>query len=86
MKDLLGKTFNEPSISLWASPILFVREKDGSLHMCIDYYQLNKVTMKNKYHLVLKEYLFHKHKGVIYFTKIHLQTDYNLFRVKEMIF
>ena len=49
LKDLLHKGFIRPSISPWGAPVLFVKKKDGSLRMCIDYRQLNKVTIKNKY-------------------------------------
>ena len=49
LKDLLDKGFIRPSISPWGAPVLFVKKKDGSLRMCIDYRQLNKVTIKNKY-------------------------------------
>ncbi|KAH0661557.1 hypothetical protein KY284_026488 [Solanum tuberosum] len=48
LKDLFDKGFIQPSISPWGAPVLFVKKKDGSLRMCIDYRQLNKVTMKNK--------------------------------------
>ncbi|XP_070010659.1 uncharacterized protein [Nicotiana sylvestris] len=47
LKDLLEKGFIQPSVSPWGAPVLFVRKKDGSLRMCIDYRQLNKVTIKN---------------------------------------
>ncbi|XP_070029054.1 uncharacterized protein [Nicotiana sylvestris] len=51
LKDLLDKGFIRSSTSPWGAPVLFVRKKDGSLRMCINYRQLNKVTIKNKYHL-----------------------------------
>jgi len=51
LKDLLDKGFIRPSTSPWGASVLFVRNKDGSLWMCIDYRQLNKVTIKNKYPL-----------------------------------
>ena len=47
--DLLDKGFIIPSISLCGAPVLFVKKKDGSFRMCIDYRPLNKVTIKNKY-------------------------------------
>ena len=58
LKDLLEKGFIRPSMSPWGAPILFVRKKDGSLRMCIDYRQLNKVTIKNKYPLPRIDDLF----------------------------
>ncbi|WMV25678.1 hypothetical protein MTR67_019063, partial [Solanum verrucosum] len=48
LKDLLDKGFISPSISPWGAPVLFIKKKDGSLRICIDYRQLNKVTIKNK--------------------------------------
>ncbi|KAH0764849.1 hypothetical protein KY285_000720 [Solanum tuberosum] len=51
LKDLLDKGFMRPSISLWGAPVLFLKKKDDSLRMCIDNRQLNKVTIKTKYHI-----------------------------------
>ena len=51
LQELLDKKFIRPSYSLWGAPILFVKKKDGSMMMCIDYRKLNKVTIKNKYPL-----------------------------------
>ena len=51
LQELLSKGFIRPSASPWGAPILFVKKKDGSFRMCIDYRQLNKVTFKNKYPL-----------------------------------
>ena len=48
LKDILDKGFIGPSISPWGAPVLFIRKKDGSLRMSIEYRQLNKVTIKNK--------------------------------------
>ena len=58
LKDLLDKGFTGPSISPWGSPVFFVKKKDGSLRMCIDYRKLNKITSKNKYPLPRIDDLF----------------------------
>ena len=49
LQDLLSKGFIRPSVSPWGAPVSFVKKKDGSMRMCIDYRQLNKVTIRNKY-------------------------------------
>jgi hypothetical protein len=51
LEDLVYQGFIRPSVSPWGAPVLFVRKKDGSLRMCIDYRELNRVTIKNKYPL-----------------------------------
>ncbi len=49
LEDLMGMGFVRLSVSLWGAPILFVKKNDGSLRLCVDYRELNKVTIKNKY-------------------------------------
>ena len=58
LQELLDKGFIQPSTSPWDAPVLFVKRKDGSLRLCIDYRQLNKVTIKNKYPLPRIDDLF----------------------------
>ena len=58
LEELLDKGFIQPSTSPWKAPVLFVKKKDGSLRLCIDYRQLNRITVKDKYHcLGLTTYL-----------------------------
>ncbi|XP_070003321.1 uncharacterized protein [Nicotiana sylvestris] len=58
LQDLLDKDFNKPSVSPWGAPVLFVKKKDGSMRMCIDYRKLNKVIIKNKCPLSMIDDLF----------------------------
>ncbi|WMV18631.1 hypothetical protein MTR67_012016 [Solanum verrucosum] len=82
LKDLLDKGFIQLSISPWGAPVLFVKKKDGSLRMCIDYSQLNKVTVKNKYQLPRIDDLFDQLQG--YFSKIDLRSRYHQLRVRDV--
>ena len=66
LKDLLDKGFIRPSVSPCGALVLFVRKKDSSLRMCIDYLQLNKVTIKNKYPLPRIDDLFDQLQGASY--------------------
>ncbi|KAH0643735.1 hypothetical protein KY290_035193 [Solanum tuberosum] len=74
LKDLLDKGFIRQSTSPWGAPVLFVRKKDGSLRMYIDYRQLNKVTIKNKYPLPQIDDLFDQLQGAKCFSKIDLRS------------
>ena len=84
LQELLDKGFIRPSVSPWGAPILFVKKKDGTLRMCIDYRQINKETVKNKYPLSRIEDLFFQLKGEGVFSKIDLRSGYYQLRVKEV--
>lgn len=72
LQELLDKNYICPSVSSWGAPVLFVKRKDGNLHMCMDYRQLNKLTIKNKYPLPRIDKLFDQVKGATVFSKIDL--------------
>ena len=84
LQELLDKGFIRPSVSPWGAPVLFVKKKDGSLRRCIDYRQINKVTVKNKYPLPRIEDLFHQLRGASIFLKIDLRSGYYQLWVKEV--
>ena len=69
LQELLDKGFVRPSVSPWGAPVLFVKKKDSTLRMCIDYRKINKVTVKNKYRLPRIEDLFDQLKGARYFRR-----------------
>ena len=71
-QELLNKEFIRPIVSPWGAPVLFVEKKYGTLQMCIDYRQINKVIVKNKYPLPRIEDLFDQLKGAGVFSKIDL--------------
>ena len=72
LQELLEKRFIRPSVSPWGAPVLFVKKKDGTLRLCIDYRQLNKLTIKNKYPLPRIDDLFVQLKGASIFSNIDL--------------
>nr|GFA01975.1 reverse transcriptase domain-containing protein [Tanacetum cinerariifolium] len=74
LKELQDKGFIRPSSSPWGAPVLFVKKKDGSFRMCIDYRELNKLTFKNCYPLPRIDDLFDQLQGSRYFSKIDLQS------------
>ncbi|KAG8493129.1 hypothetical protein CXB51_010631 [Gossypium anomalum] len=83
LQELIGKGFARLSFSPCSAPVLFVKKKDGSMRLCIDYHQLNKVTIKNKYPLPRIDDLFDHLKGTIVFSKIDLRSRYYQLRVKD---
>ena len=83
LQELLDKGFIWPSNSPRGAPVLFVRKKDGTYRLCIDYQQLNKITMKNKYPLPWIDDLFDQLKGVRAFLKIDLRSGYYQMKIKE---
>ena len=80
--NLLDKRFIRPSISMGA-PVLVVKKKEESLRMYINYRQLNKVTINNKYPLPQIDDLFDQLQGASYFYKINLRSEYHQHRVRE---
>ena len=70
LQELLSKGFIIPSASPWGAPVLFLKKKDGSFRMCINYRQLIKVTIKNKYPLPRIDDLFDQLQGAFTFSKI----------------
>jgi hypothetical protein len=77
LQELLDKGFIRPSTSPWGCPTLFVKKKDESLRLCIDYHPLNAVTIKNKYPLPRIDVLFDQLVWAKVFSKIDLRSDYN---------
>ncbi|CAI7857029.1 unnamed protein product [Closterium sp. NIES-54] len=83
LEDLLAKEFIQPSSSPYASPVLFVRKKDGSLRMCVDYRGLNKITVKNGYPLPRIDELFEQVGEARYFSKLDLRSGYHQVRIQS---
>ncbi|KAL4032651.1 hypothetical protein IC575_005732 [Cucumis melo] len=83
LQELLDKGFIRPSVSPWGAPVLFIKKKDGSMRLCIDYRELNKVTVKNKYPLPRIDDLFDQLQGATVFSKIDLWSGYHQLRIKD---
>ncbi|XP_057808403.1 uncharacterized protein LOC131022873 [Salvia miltiorrhiza] len=83
LQELLDLGFIRPSVSPWGAPVLFVKKKDGTMRMCIDYREINKITLKNKYPLPRIEDLFDQLKGASVFSKIDLRSGYHQLKIKQ---
>ncbi|GKB60593.1 putative reverse transcriptase domain-containing protein [Tanacetum coccineum] len=83
LQELSDKGFIRPSSSPWGAPVLFVEKKDGSFMMCIDYQELNKLTVKNRYPLPRIDDLFDQLQGSSIYSKIDLRSGYHQLRVRE---
>jgi hypothetical protein len=81
LQDLLDKGFIRPSASPWGCPTLFVKKKDNSLRLCVDYHPLNAVTIKNKYPLPCIDILFDQLAGAKVFSKIDLRSGYHQIKI-----
>ncbi|GJY19228.1 putative reverse transcriptase domain-containing protein [Tanacetum coccineum] len=83
LQELADKGFIRPSTSPWGAPVLFVKKKDGSFRMCIDYRELNKLTIKNRYPLPRIDDLFDQLQGSSVYSKIDLRSGYHQLRLRD---
>ncbi|GKD17483.1 putative reverse transcriptase domain-containing protein [Tanacetum coccineum] len=83
LQELSNKGFIRPSSSPWGAPVLFVKKKDGSFRMCINYRELNKLIMKNRYPLPRIDDLFDQLQGSSIYSKIEMRSGYHQIRVRE---
>ncbi|GKD04240.1 putative reverse transcriptase domain-containing protein [Tanacetum coccineum] len=83
LQELADRGFIRPSTSPWGAPVFFVKKKDGSFRMCIDYQELNKLTVKNRYSLPRIDDLFDQLQGSSVYSKIDLRSGYHQLRVRD---
>ncbi|XP_050133228.1 uncharacterized protein LOC126609331 [Malus sylvestris] len=83
LQELVDKGFIQPSTSPLGAPVLFVKKKDGSLRLCINYRQLNRVMIKNRYLLPRIDDLFDQLKGACVFSKIDLRSGYYQLKIRS---
>jgi hypothetical protein len=82
LQELLDKGFIQPSSSPWGCRAIFVKNKDKTLRLCVDYYPLNEVTIKNKYPLPFIDLLFDQLAGAKVFSKIDLRSGYHQIKIR----
>ncbi|RVW83863.1 Retrovirus-related Pol polyprotein from transposon 412 [Vitis vinifera] len=85
LQELLNKGFIRPSVSLWRAPILFVKKNDGSMRLCIDYKELNKRMVRNKYPLPQIDDLFDQLQGACVFSKIDLRRPNTVTEIRSFL-
>ncbi|GKB42679.1 putative nucleotidyltransferase, ribonuclease H, partial [Tanacetum coccineum] len=83
LQELADRGFIRPSTSPWGAPVLFVKKKDGSFRMYIDYRELNKLTVKNRYPLPMIDDLFDQLQDSSVYSKIDLRSGYHQLRVRD---
>ena len=83
MLELLDRGFIRPSTSPWGAPVLFAKKRDKTLQLCIDYQQLNRATINNRYPLPWIDYFFDQLREAWVYSKIDLCTDYHQLRVRK---
>ena len=83
LQELLDKGFIRPSTSPWGAPVLFAKKKGKTLRLCIDYRQLNRVTIKNRYPLPRIDDLFDQLRGARVYSKVDFRTGYHQLRVRD---
>ena len=83
MEELLNKGFVRSSTSPWGAPVLFVKKKDGSLRLCIDYRELNKAMIRNQYMLPRIDDLFDQLQGARVFSKIDMRLGYHQLKIRS---
>ena len=85
LEELLKKGYIRSSVSPWGAPVLFVKKKDRILRLCIDYTQLTKATVKNKYPLPRIDDLFDQLRGAKVFSKIYLRLGYHQIELRMRV-
>nr|GFB99879.1 putative reverse transcriptase domain-containing protein [Tanacetum cinerariifolium] len=83
LQELANRGFIRPSTSPWGAPVLFIKKKDGSFRMCIDYRELNKFNVKNRYPLPRIDDLFYQLQGSSDYSKFNLRSGYHQLRVRD---